>query len=138
MPTPRPTEYNNTLVRDEYDVTRPTGSMPKDNVVYVELVQTGEPGVTADSAVLRLRQSPYGRTHRQTFIEIFSFADVEEEDKLHGVEPSMRLALDHIAGRLFLTKLAKMLDIDVDIKVRLRTGGKNSMSVQRGERGKDT
>ena len=100
-----------TLVKDGSTVSRPSGVVPElESIILIDGVQSNNPAFIAETAIVRLKQTPHDVVNGQVVLETFSFADTEND--FYDV-PTSRFAMDHIAARKLINELAKMLDIDL-------------------------
>ena len=111
------------LANEPSTMSRPSGYLPKlGKTVILDAIQTSEPGLISNAAVLRLRQTPHGVVNKQVILETFNWAKVEDVDTLGQVQPSTSFAIDHITARKLIIELANMLDITLTTKLKQRLG----------------
>lgn len=88
---------------------------------YVEGIQTGERDVTADIAVMRISQTPYGMVNGEVHLETFSFAKVDGSE-LDDLKPTSRMTLDTIGARKLINELCIAFNLPSAVELKRRVG----------------
>jgi len=89
--------------------------------LFIDGIQTGEKGIEANIAVIKVSQTEYGLRNNEVLIRGYAFNQAGYDEKIKAMKPYFIFALDDIAARRLISELAQAFRIELEVEQKNRT-----------------